>query len=157
MRQATSRLNQPLPAAAIPEDILGQFYYAFGQGAGTMRVRQEAISALRRRYYPAIQASAARWPEVAGNILSLLAQVGRLAALLATQAGRTAITSADFMQARRSVEANVHHIHEAGGLRAGPFCPKIAEDMDVPEPAVTEHDVNPVAGDQPAESGVTIN
>jgi histone H3/H4 len=157
MRPATSRLNQPLPSAANPEDILGQFYYAFGQGAGTMRVRQEAIAALRRRYYPAIQASADAWPEVAGNILSLLAQVGRLATLLATQAGRTAITASDFMQARQMVEANVHHIHEAGGLLAGPFCPMIAEDVEASEPAFAEHDVNPVAGDQPAEPGVTIN
>ena len=157
MRQATSRLNLPLPSAANPEDILGQFYFAFGQGAGSMRVRQEAIAALRRRYYPAIQASAAAWPDMAGNILSLLAQVGRLAALLATQAGRTAITAADFMQARRRVEASVHDIHHAGGLLAGPLCPKIAEDIEAPEPALTERDVNSVTGDQPAEPGLTIN
>ena len=157
MRPATSRLNQPLPSTANPEDILGQFYFAFGQGAGAMRVRQEAIAALRRRYYPAIQASAGAWPDMAGNILSLLAQVGRLAALLATQAGRTAITAADFMQARRRVEASVHEIHETGGLLAGPLCPKIAEDIEAPEPGFAEHHVNPVAGDQPTEPGVTIN
>jgi histone H3/H4 len=157
MRQATSRLNQPLPSSADPEDILGQFYYAFGQGAGTMRVRQEAISAFRRRYYPAIQASAAAWPEVAGSILSLLAQVGRLAALLATQGGRTAITAADFIQARRMVEASVHHTHEAGGLLAGPFCPIAADDVEAPEPTFTEDAVGPLPGDRPAEPGLTIN
>jgi hypothetical protein len=128
MHQMRARLNQPVTTIESPDDILGQFYFAFGQGAGTMRVRREAIAALRRRYRPAIQTSAAVWPEAAGNVLSLLTQVGRLAALLATQAGRTAITEADFTQARQTVEASVHRRHESGGLVAGPFCPRSSQD-----------------------------
>lgn len=128
MHQMRAPLHQPVITLKNPEDILGQFYVAFGQGAGTMRVRREAIAALRRRYFPAIQASARIWPNVAGNVLSLVMQVGRLAALLATQAGRTAISQADFMLARRTIEAGVHRRHQSGGLQAGPFCPHFVED-----------------------------
>jgi histone H3/H4 len=159
MRHATSRLNQSLSSTCNPEDILGQFYFAFGQGAGTMRVRQEAIAALRHRYYPAIKASAAAWPEAAGSILSLLTQIGRLAALLATQAGRTAITASDFMQARRSVEASVHEIHASGGLSAGPFCPLVADDVELAEVTGTRTADGPVelGNRQPDRPELTIN
>jgi hypothetical protein len=111
------------------EDILGQFYYAFGQGAGTIRVERGAIAALRHRYFNNIKAAPAPWNAMAGNVLSLLAQVGRLAALLATQAGRTAITEADFMCARAKVESTVHpRANDTGRLVAGPFCALVPED-----------------------------
>ncbi len=38
-------------------DILGQFYCAFGQGAGAIRIRRTAIAALRARYREPIQNS----------------------------------------------------------------------------------------------------
>lgn len=129
---ARSLANRALhPESA--EDILGQFYFALGQGAGTMRIRREAIAALRRRYYLPIQASGAAWPDMASDVLSLLTQVGRLASLLATQAGRTAISAADFMQARQMVEASVQSIHQDAGLSAGPICPRFDGDVDSSE------------------------
>lgn len=128
MRQMSSPVNQPVTTADNPEDILGQFYFAFGQGAGAMRVQREAISALRARYYGPIQTVVTTWDQIGSSVLSLLAQVGRLAALLATQAGRTSISSADFMQARQMVEATVHQKHEAAGLMAGPVCPVYSGD-----------------------------
>jgi hypothetical protein len=109
------------------EGILGQFIYAFGQGAGTVRVSRRAILALRSRYLGPVQASAGSWETSAAYVLPLLSQVGRLAALLATQAGRSAIAEDDFTQARRLVEAKAHEQAEAAGqLSAGPLCPPIA-------------------------------
>jgi histone H3/H4 len=114
----------------VSEDILGQFYYAFGQGAGTMRVRRSAIAALRRRYVGPIQAEAATWNTVAANVLSFVTQVGRLASLFATVDGRTAINAADFVKARRLVEAKVHQQADAAGvLIAGPLCPAIPDEL----------------------------
>ena len=114
------------------ENILGQFIYAFGQGAGSVRVSRSAIGALRRRYGPPIQSSISTWDDKAAHVLPLLAQVGRLAALLATQAGRHAIAEADFKKARRQVESTVHRgAEEAGRLLAGPLCPPTNEDSDL--------------------------
>lgn len=135
MMDAGTRNRNISETAANAEDILGQFYYAFGQGAGAMRVRRSAISALRARYFGPIQTAGATWDDVAGNVLSFVAQVGRLAALLATEAGRTAINSGDFMKARRLVEASVHHHAESRGLLiAGPLCPQIADELPETEP-----------------------
>ena len=122
MRQMNAPVNQPMLLTQDSEDILGQFYFAFGQGAGTMRVQRAAIAALRARYLPNIKAASLDWTDVAGNVLSLLQQVGRLAALLATQSGRTAISEADFNAARTTLEGNVHRQKEEAGLMAGPFC-----------------------------------
>jgi hypothetical protein len=108
------------------EDILGQFCFALGQGAGTMRIQRDAINALRERYRDAVAAAIDRWPVMAPNILSFVTQVGRVAALQATQAGRTAISAADFMYARQLVESQVHRAGErAHGIFAGPFCPTV--------------------------------
>lgn len=122
MRQMSAPVNQAVVTSENPEDILGQFYFAFGQGAGSMRVQRAAISALRTRYYPAIQRAPGPWSDAAQSVLSLVAQVGRLAALLATQAGRTAIGDADFTAARIAVETKVHGKTDAAGLMAGPWC-----------------------------------
>ena len=148
MRQMSSPVNRPVSTTTDPDDVLGQFYFAFGQGAGTMRVRREAIAALRRRYYPPIQAGQVPWTDIAGSVLSLLAQVGRLATLLATQAGRTAIGEAEFTQARLMVERGAHEQTKAAGLFAGPMCPHYPEDdsrdlpdaegLQAPSPAATE-------------------
>jgi hypothetical protein len=114
-----------------PQDILGQFYYALGQGAGAMRVQRSAIAALRARYYGPIQAAPGPWKTISPNVLGFVAQVGRLAALFATQAGRTAIDETDFTSARRIVESRVHQGAEAAGmLIAGPMCPPVAGESD---------------------------
>jgi len=108
------------------EDILGQFCFALGQGAGTMRIQRDAIKALRDRYRDAVAAAIDRWPVMAPNILSFVTQVGRVAALQATQQGRTAIGAADFVYARQLVESQVHRAGErAHGIFAGPFCPAV--------------------------------
>jgi hypothetical protein len=94
-----------------------------------MRVRRTAIAALRNRYADPIRAANVDWDSAAPSVLSLLAQVGRLAALIATQAGRAAICESDFTRARQAVEASVHHRSDAGVLITGPFCPAVSEEM----------------------------
>ncbi len=152
MRQMNAPVNKPIVATQNAEDILGQFYFAFGQGAGTTRVSRAAIAALRTRYLPNIRAARIDWNEVSGNVLSLVSQVGRLSALLATQAGRTAISEADFTQARVAVEGNVHRQKEEAGLMAGPFCcktpgevvpvtPEPSADLPLVAPGLSEADV----------------
>ena len=114
-------------------DILGQFYCAFGQGAGAIRIRRTAIAALRARYSGPIQNALAEWERSAPHVLSFVAQVGRLSALLATQAGRTAIGPADFTRARRAVEATVHQNAEnSGQLFAGVICPAVPGEEPLP-------------------------
>lgn len=108
------------------EDILGQFCFALGQGAGTMRIQRDAIGALRERYRGPIAASIDRWPALAPNVLSFVAQVGRVAALRATQDGRTSISSNDFIYARQLVESRVHQAGErAHGIFVGPLCSQV--------------------------------
>lgn len=108
------------------EEILGQFYFALGQGAGVIRIQREAITALRRRYADPITANFGRWTALAPNVLSFVVQVGRVAALQATQDGRTSITAVDFTRARQLVESRVHQSGErTHGLFAGPLCPPV--------------------------------
>ena len=123
-----------------PEDILGQFFFAFGQGAGHMRVQRSAIAALRNRYRPAIRTACDQWDSAAPHVLSLVAQVGRLASALATQAGRSAISETDFLTARRIVESNAHRQAESSGqLIAGPFCPPVAGEQVAEAPSQDLH------------------
>lgn len=121
-------------------EILGQFYFALGQGAGSIRIRRSAISALRARYEGPIRASVHEWDAAAPNVLAFLTQIGRLAALLATESGRAAISADDFMRARQAVEASVHHTAESTGkLFAGPFCPPVpGEQPPAPRPTSSE-------------------
>lgn len=116
------------------EDILGQFCFALGQGAGSMRIQRDAIHALRERYRRPVAAAIDRWPGMAPNILSFVAQVGRVAALRATQHGGTAISAMDFLYARQLVEDRVHGAGERKhGIFAGIFCPPVAGE-EAPEP-----------------------
>jgi hypothetical protein len=120
-----------------PEDILGQFFFAFGQGAGHMRVQRSAIAALRNRYRPAIHSACEQWDSAAPHVLSLVAQVGRLASAIATQAGRAAINETDFLKARRVVESNAHRQAESSGqLIAGPFCPPVMGEREEDAPSL---------------------
>jgi histone H3/H4 len=145
MRQTRSAAAQTIGSTENAEDILAQFYYAFGQGAGTMRVERAAVGALRRRYFNNIKAAPAPWNAMAGNVLQLLAQVGRLAALFATQAGRAAITEADFMRARKAIESTVHpRANDTGRLIAGPICSIV--------PGEDEHDDAAVDMDEAPET-----
>lgn len=130
MGQADDRCVIKTVSGENAEDILGQFYCAFGQGAGSVRISRSAIASFRRRYFDPIKASPGPWKAVAPNVLAFVAQVGRLAALLATQAGRTAIHAADFAQARRMVEASVHRSADTANiLIAGPHCPAFSDEF----------------------------
>lgn len=143
MPTTSSPLASSFTTPTDAEDILGQFYYALGQGAGTMPVKRAAIAALRKRYLGPIQAESANWKGASGTVLGFVSQVGRLAALFATQAGRTAITAADFMEARRIVEAGVHNRAESAGVFiAGPLCPTIPDETPAPAPEPSDRAVS---------------
>lgn len=138
-------------------DILGQFFCAFGQGAGAIRIRRTTIAALRARYREPIQNSLAEWERSAPHVLSFVAQVGRLAALLATQAGRTAIGPADFTMARRAVEATVHQNAEnSGQLFAGMICPAIPGEQPLPIKPDTPDVLSPIDGVMPQPPVATV-
>ncbi len=128
----TATINHTSQAA---EEILGQFYFALGQGAGAMRIQRSAITALRTRYAEPIAQNVNRWKSGAPNVLAFVTQVGRLAAQLATGAGRTFIAEADFTQARTIVEAGVHSSGDrVHGIFAGPWCPTGATPEPISEP-----------------------
>jgi histone H3/H4 len=127
------------------EDILGQFYCAFGQGAGSMRIRRSAIAALRDRYGDPIAANLDSWKKMAPSVLGFVAQVGRTAALFATQEGRTAIDARDFVRARQMVEHRVHETGERSGtLYVGDICPGMKDEQ------VTEAEPTTTQVEQPA-------
>jgi len=105
------------------DDIMGQFYFAFGQGAASMRIDRDGIAAFRRRYFERILNAPGPWKAVAPNVLAFVAQAGRLCAQFATQAGRTAITSTDVRRACAMVEAAVHRSADHQNIFiVGPHC-----------------------------------
>lgn len=119
-------MSSHVTTQAATDDILGQFFYALGQGAGTIRIQRDAIAALRSRYAQPISSAITQWPSLAPNILSFVAQIGRVAALQTTKEGRTAISAADFTYARQLVESRVHGSGERTyGIFAGVLCPAI--------------------------------
>ncbi len=143
----SNHTSQPQTHSQAAEEILGQFYFALGQGAGIMRIQRSAIRALRTRYAEPIAANVDRWKSAAPNVLAFVSQVGRMAAQLATGAGRSYIAEADFTKARQAVEAGVHssgdRIH---GLFAGPWCPSIATERPEKAPdAETTTETEPIA------------
>jgi hypothetical protein len=128
-------MSQHETIQSATDDILGQFCYALGQGAGAIRIQRDAIAALRARYAQPIAAALDRWPALAPNILSFVTQVGRVAALQTTQQGRTAISADDFMYARQLVESRVHGAGErTHGIFAGILCPTVPGEH-APQPA----------------------
>ena len=46
------------------EEIMGQYLMAFGAGAGAMRVRRDAVTVLRDRYLPCIEAALNENPQL---------------------------------------------------------------------------------------------
>ncbi len=79
--------------AYTQEGIMAQIWIAFGQGAGTIRVSQEAAMELRRWYFDAItpQVVNERWATDAVQVLDRIRAIGSLAALKAITAGATTI------------------------------------------------------------------
>lgn len=80
--------------AYTQEGIMAQIWIAFGQGAGPIRVSQEAAMELRRWYFDAItpQVVNVRWETDAVQVLDRIRAIGSLAALQATTVGATAIS-----------------------------------------------------------------
>lgn len=80
--------------AYTQEGIMAQIWIAFGQGAGAIRVSQDAAMELRRWYFDAItpQIIDEEWETEAIQILDRIRAIGSLAALKATTQGATAIS-----------------------------------------------------------------
>jgi methionyl-tRNA formyltransferase len=101
--------------AYTQEGIMAQIWIAFGQGAGAIRVTQDAAMELRRWYFDAItpQVVDVEWETSAVQVLDRIRAIGSLAAMKATSAGATAI-----------VPQNVYESAAAVQLSSGtPLCP----------------------------------
>ncbi|MBW8874572.1 MAG: hypothetical protein JF614_06380 [Acidobacteria bacterium] len=92
--------------AYTQEGIMAQIWVAFGQGAGAIRVSQEAALELRRWYFDAItpQIIDQQWEIQAVQVLDRIRAIGSLAALKATIAGATAISSQDVYVSASTVQ-----------------------------------------------------
>jgi len=85
--------------------IMAQIYVAFGQGTGAVRVSQEVCAALYDRYFQRIDAALVRdWESLAVQVLERFRALGRLMAINAGAAGKTALARGDFERAARMVE-----------------------------------------------------
>ena len=93
--------------AYTQEGIMAQIWIAFGQGAGAIRVSQEAALELRRWYYEAItpQVVDQRWETDAVHILERIRAIGSLAAQKATSTGATVISPAEVYESASAVQA----------------------------------------------------
>ncbi|HEY0512131.1 MAG TPA: hypothetical protein VGH73_09520 [Thermoanaerobaculia bacterium] len=98
---------------------MAQIWIAFGQGAGAIRVSQEAAMELHRWYFDAItpQVVAEAWETSAVQVLDRIRAIGSLAAMKATSLGGTAIST-------QNVYDSASMVQESSGT---PLCP--------PEPA----------------------
>ena len=102
----------------LVQNILGQYYFALGQGAGgSMRVSREAIQALRERNLERIQNIAVDWNQFHIGVLEYQRGVGRHASLLATQDGRITITADDYNQAAELSERRAHEQHDQANIQ----------------------------------------
>ncbi|HEX3556135.1 MAG TPA: hypothetical protein VIA62_23190 [Thermoanaerobaculia bacterium] len=92
--------------AYTQEGIMAQIWVAFGQGAGAIRVSQEAALELRRWYFDAItqQVIDQQWATEAVQVLDRIRAIGSLAALKATGAGSTAIGPQDVYVSASTVQ-----------------------------------------------------
>jgi hypothetical protein len=85
--------------------IMAQIYVAFGQGTGALRVSQDVCAALHDRYYKSIDLALIRdWESLGVQVLERFRAMGRLMAINAGAAGKTALAGADLEGAARTVE-----------------------------------------------------
>jgi len=93
--------------AYTQEGIMSQILVAFGQGAGAIRVSQDAALELRRWYFDAItpQIIDQQWETSAVQLLERARAIGSLAALKATTTGATAIGPKDVYASATTVQA----------------------------------------------------
>src|SRR5262245_9222437 len=102
----------------LVQNILGQYYFAFGQGArGSMRVSRETIEAIRKRHLERIQRVAVDWNQYHIGVLEYMRAVGRHAALIATEDGRIAISAADYTKAATLSEKRAHEQHDGEDIQ----------------------------------------
>lgn len=110
------------------ESLIGQFCYAFGAGAGRLRVHRETIAALQGRYRPYLlanlQAEAGRkaWGDAKFHLLEYVTAMGRYAASMALQAGDMTILPEHFEVAAKRFEIAAHRTRTRA-IKAGPWCP----------------------------------
>jgi hypothetical protein len=80
--------------AYTQDGIMAQIWIAFGQGAGAIRVSQDAAMELRRWYFNAItpQIVDEEWETEALQVLDRIRAIGSLAAVKATILGATVIS-----------------------------------------------------------------
>jgi hypothetical protein len=110
------------------ESILGQFCYAFGAGAGRLRIDRETIRCLQARYRPYLLRNLERetgrraWADARHHLLEYLAAMGRYAASLALQGGEMTILPAHFDAAANRFEGAAHRSRKHV-IKAGPWCP----------------------------------
>jgi hypothetical protein len=92
--------------AYTQEGIMAQIWVAFGQGAGSIRVSQDAAMELHRWYFNAItpQIISQEWESQAVQVLDRIRAIGSLAALRATTAGATAISPLDVYESASVVQ-----------------------------------------------------
>ena len=92
--------------AYTQEGIMAQIWIAFGQGAGAIRVSQDAAMELRRWYFDAITQDIVQneWETSGVQVLDRIRAIGSLAALKATSMGATAISPVDVYQSASAVQ-----------------------------------------------------
>ena len=87
------------------EQILGQFFVAFGQGTGCVRVARETVAAIRNHYVDMIQEYSPSWEEDAVQVLERVRTVGRLAALNSLEQGSSTISPEHFKDATGKIQS----------------------------------------------------
>lgn len=92
--------------AYTKDGIMAQIYVAFGQGAGSIRVSQDAALELHRWYYGAITPEVVdqKWERDALQVLDRIRMIGSLAAMKATSTGATAINPANVYESALQVQ-----------------------------------------------------
>ena len=124
------------------DSVLGQFCYAFGAGAGGIRVHRATIVTLQRRYRPYLTANLASadgresWRSAKYHLLDYLTIMGKYAAALALESGDMTIQPAHFDLAAERFEAAAHRTRTRA-LQAGKWCPG-APSPDRPGPLQPE-------------------
>jgi len=92
--------------AYTQEGIMAQISVAFGQGAGAIRVSQEAALELRRWYFDAITPEIVdkEWATKGLQVLDRIRAIGSLAALKTILAGAVAISQLDVYDSALTVQ-----------------------------------------------------
>ena len=123
------------------ESLIGQFCFAFGAGAGRVRVHRETIRQLQARYRPYLSANMETaegrdsWSTAKYHLLDYVTAMGRYAACLALEGGDMTILPEHFELAAHRFEAAAHRTRSRA-LNAGRWCPggQSTDGPSVPQP-----------------------